>query len=152
MVKVDKKQKEYLEELSNTNTPLFPFDVIESKIVILGLYKEVLNKHPEEFPEEFRKRLEEKNVLMGDTLNFYILQEIQDFYRQAYLKFKDKLEFPESAGEVKNFRGKIVAHIKTKTSGDIAKSCLEFEKKYGFSKIYLEWLDFKNNLYEELKK
>ena len=82
---MDETQADYLKELAQTKTPLFPFDVIETKIWILRLYKEVLDKHPEDFPRAFRERLQEKHVPMGETLSFYIIQEIQDFYRQAHI-------------------------------------------------------------------
>jgi len=148
---MDKKQAEYLKELSKVNTPLFPFDVIESKINLLLMDRDILNKHPEDFPKEFRERLQENGVEMAENLSFYAVQEIQDFYRKAYLLFKDKISFPETAEIVRDFRGKIIAHIKTESSSEIAEECIKIEEKYGFDKIYAEWNDFKNKLYADIK-
>ena len=148
---MDEKQAEYLRKLSEINTPLFPFDVIESKIKILLMDRDILNKHPEDFPKEFREKLQKEGVEMGENLSFYTVQEIQDFYRQAYNLFKDKVLFPETAKIIQNFRGKVIAHIKTESSGEIAEECIRIEEEYGFDKIYAEWQGFKDNLYADIK-
>ena len=148
---MNKKQKEYLIEISKTNTPLFPFDVIESKIGLLLMDRQILNKHPEDFPKEFRERLQKQDVEMAENLSFYIVQEIQDFYRQAYVLFKNKLNFPKTAEVIREFRGKVIAHIKTKSSLEIAEKCMELEERHGFDNIYFEWQAFKDEIYKKIK-
>lgn len=147
---MDEKQAEYLNKLSKMSTPLFPFDVIESKIKLLQIDRDILNKHPEDFPKEFREELQENGVKMAENLSFYIIQEIQDFYRQAYILFRDKVNFPETAEVVKNFRGKVIAHIRTESSSEIANECILIENKYGFNKIYIEWQNFKEEIYKKI--
>jgi len=147
---MNEKQAEYLRKLSKTSTPFFPFDVIESKIMILLMERQILNNHPEDFPKDFREKLQKEGVEMGENLSFYAVQEIQDFYRQAYVLFKDKVNFPETAEIIKEFRGKVIAHIKTDSSSEIAEECIKIEEKYGFDKIYNEWQDFKNRLYADI--
>lgn len=149
---LDEKQAEYLRGLTKANTPNFPFDVIETKIVMLRRDMQILDKHPEDFIEELRKYLEERHIPLGDHLTFYVIQEIQDFYRLAREKFGDKITFPETFKDVQKFRGAVVAHIKVDSGSEIAEMCIELEKKGGFDKIYSDWQNFKTELYEKIKK
>jgi len=147
---MDKKQADYLRELTKTNTPLFPFDSITSKIWFLMRSIDVVSRHPEEFPE-ITERLKLNSVPIGSFLTFYVVQEIQDFYRQAHLLFGDKVSMPETAAIVREIRGEIVAHIKTETSSQIAEKCIALEQKYGFGRIYADWEKFKEELFERIK-
>lgn len=143
--------REELREATKKNTPLYPFDVIESKINLLVKDIDVLNNHAEDFNPDFIKRITELGAKVGDHLAFYIVQEIQDFYRQAYVRFEDTLTFPKSAEVVQELRHKVVAHIKQPTTAEIAELCITIQEKYGMETIYNEWIIFKQDIYEMIK-
>lgn len=149
---INEAQKRSLKELSKKKTPLYPFDIIETKINLLRMDIRILNNHPDEFPKEFIERLKELTTNVGDHLIFYIFQEIQDFYRQSFRRFGNTIPFPESAGALKNLRHKNIAHMNAEESSEIANLCIKLEEEYGSEKIYSDWLKFKEELYEALKE
>ena len=119
-----------------SSTPLFPFDFIDSKITLLLKSIKLINKHPEDIvPENRVSELKETNVEAGSFLTFYVIQEIVDFYRHVFLKFKDKIDFPESAKAIREFRGSTIAHINHDKASDIGEECIFMELTYGYENI-----------------
>jgi len=47
------------------------------------------------------------------------IQYLVNFSRQAYLKFKDTIKYPESTKELRKFRGGTIAHINHDKASDI---------------------------------
>lgn len=147
------KQKESLRELAiQKKTIFYPFDIIEAKINLLKIDVAVVNNHPEEFPSELKKQIDKYNVRVGDHLLFYIIQEIQDFYRQAFKRLENPPAFPESAEIIRELRDKNISHLKAKDISEIATLCLELEERHGYEKIYFDWVDFRNKLYKLIKE
>ena len=142
---MNEAQKKFLEERGK-DTPLFPFDVTETKINFLLMDVECIDKHPEDFPKEMIEELKRLETPFSEHLIFYVIQEIKDFYRLAHLKFKDKITLPETADFLKTLRDDFIAHIKVETSDDIKNRCLEAEERYGFDKIYSDWKIFNDRI------
>ena len=68
------------------------------------------------------------------------------------MKFKEEMTFTETEEIIRKFRSKVIAHIKNENSSEIAKECMELEKKHGFVKIYSEWENFKSYIYTKIKE
>ena len=143
--------KEYF--TNGGSTPLFPFDIIDSKIALLKKTMKLADDNPSKIvPKERIIELRRKKVKAGSFLTFYIIQEIVDFYRQAYLKFKDTIQYPESGKRLRKFRGKTIAHINHNKASDIGDECFRMELDYGYENLLIEYEDFKKIIYHKLKK
>lgn len=154
---MDDSQKDSLRKSVRQKTPYYPFDSIESKINFLQADISAINKHSEEFNPNLIRKIEELGAKIGDHLIFYLIQEIQDFYRQAYKKFGKNISFPESAEIIRPLRDRAVAHMNAEDTSEIAELCIKLEERYGIpgkpaSEFILEeWRNFKEQLYAKIK-
>jgi hypothetical protein len=105
-----------------------------------------------DFSKEFIDELKRLNANVGDHLLFYILQDIQDFYRQVFRRFKKAVPFPKDVKIVEDLRHQTTAHINAKNPAEIANLCIDLENIGGFREMYVQWVEFKNNLYRAIRK
>ena len=131
------------------STPLFPFDWIDSKITLLRKAMDFLDEHPEALLKKEKLELIKGKAKAGGFLSFYLIQEIQDFYRQAHRRFEGKIDFPETSEPVKEFRNSAVAHINVEKASDIAIECILLQEIYGYENILNDYKNFKNELYSK---
>lgn len=138
------------DEMLPKNTLLFPFDFIETSIEVLLIDIRVLNKNFRDFPKAMVDQIKGIGEV-GDHLVLYLILEIQDFYRQAYRRFGDKAGFPESADSVKELRDSIVGHLNCDSLQELLELCERIGSKYSSNKIYMDWREFKEQLYSKIK-
>ncbi|MFH1238194.1 MAG: hypothetical protein V1491_02035 [archaeon] len=147
-----KEQEETLKKLSKEKTPLFPLDIIESKINLLMMDIKVLNKNTADFSKEFIDEIKRLNTNVGSHLLFYVLQDIQDFYRQASVRFGEKIPFPKDVEIVRDLRDTATAHMKAKSPSEITDLCMKIEDVGGFERMHSQWVEYKNKLYREIRE
>lgn len=144
--------EDYLNQIKKKTTKYFPLDIISRKISILRMFRRVIDMHPEDLEESYLKTSSEiKNFEYGDPLNDYILLEISDFYRSAYLKFGKKIKLPLSSKDTKTFRDEIVGHLKKKDVEEIIERYIK-TNKVSFKKIFNDWVEFRDKIFERIKK
>lgn len=142
---------DYIRLNQQKTTKYFPFDIISRKISILRMFCEVIEKHPEDLERSYKKIVSEiENFECGDPLNDYILLEIKDFYRHAYLKFGDKIKFPSSSKYVEDFRNEIIGHLKKKNVREIGNHYIKINEEVGFKKIFNDWVDFRDKVFKKI--
>ena len=150
----------YMKNLSDAEkTPTskeFPFDLISKKISFLEMFCKLIDNHPEDLEETYRKTHEERNAKPSGTLIDYFLLTIAMFYECAKRKYNlsDK-DLPLTYKKVKRFRNKIMAHFdkRIKTNAKIIKEYIlvnEADGK-GFDRIWLDYISFRDKIFERLK-
>jgi hypothetical protein len=137
-------------------TKEFPFDLISKKISFLDMFCKLIDKHPEDLEETYKKVHEERNAKPSGTLIDYSLLNIAMFYEcvKRKFKFEDK-DMPETYRKVKRFRNKIMAHFdrKIKTNAKVVKEYIivnDADGK-GFDRIWLDYISFRDKIFERLK-
>jgi hypothetical protein len=152
--------KAYMRNLSDAEkTPTtneFPFDLISKKVSFLEMFCKVIDAHPEELEETYKKAHKERNFKPSGTLIDYFVLNIAMFYECAKRKFRlNKEDLPATYPKVKRFRNKVMAHF----DKDI-KSNAQLVKEYifvndadakGWDRIWLDYLAFRDKIFEKLK-
>jgi hypothetical protein len=146
--------EDYIKELGSLpKTDFAPFDAISTKIIMLRMYIDAINKNPNILDDSFKKSLLSKKVEPAILLYDYIILEIRNFYRAAHERFGDTIKYPPSAelsGIVKEFRDNVVGHMSLESPKGIV-SLYEKLNEYGFVNVYNEWITFRDFIFDKLK-
>ena len=150
---LSEKQKEYMNSLKKIGkSKEYPFDLISKKISFLKMFIEIINKHPEELEDSYKKIINANEIEPAMLLNEYVILEIRNFYHTAYKKFKDTINYPSSAektGIVKEIRDNAIAHFDCDNVIELIELFEKFNK-YGLMKVYEEWLEFQTKIFKKL--
>jgi hypothetical protein len=134
----------------------FPFDSISKKISFLEMFCKIIDNHPEELEDSYRKVHEERGMKPSGTLIDYFLLNIHMFYECAKRKFKlNDSEMPGTYKMVKRFRNKVMAHFdeKIKTNAELVKEYIRVNGKdaKGWDRIWLDYVSFRDKIFDRLK-
>lgn len=137
-------------------TKEFPFDSISKKISFLDMFCKIIDNHPEELEESYKKVHEERGMKPSGTLIDYFLLNIHMFYECAKIKFKlDDSEMPQTYKMVKRFRNKVMAHFdkKIKTNAQLVKEYIMVngEDAKGWDRIWIDYMGFRDEIFERIK-
>jgi hypothetical protein len=137
-------------------TKEFPFDLISKKISFLEMFCGIIDKHPEDLEATYRKTHEERNAKPSGTLVDYFLLNIAMFYECAKRRFNlQNSELPSTYKGVKRFRNKIMAHFdqEIKTNAQVVEEYIIVNEAYGkgFDKIWLDYISFRDKIFERIK-
>ena len=151
------KYMKNLEDAEKTPTSHeFPFDVISKKTSFLKMFCDIIDKHPEDLEETYKKTQEKRQFKPSATLIDYFVLNIYMFYECAKIRFEiDRKDMPSTYIKVKRFRNKVMAHFDKNI-----KSNEQLVKEYrrvndsdgkGFDRIWEEYIQFRDKIFERLK-
>jgi len=134
----------------------FPFDSISKKISFLEMFCKIIDNHPEELEESYRKTHEERGIKPSGSLVDYFLLNIHMFYECAKIKFKlEDSEMPKTYKMVKRFRNKIMAHFdkEMKTNAQIVKEYIlvNGDDFKGWDRIWVDYIEFRDKILERIE-
>lgn len=149
-------KKEYEEILKNledaVKTPTtseFPFDLISKRISFLIQAGDILDNHIEELEESLKKVLKETKIPPSSAILIdYVLLDINLFYELA--EEKDiPITLPSTRKDVERFRHNIMAHFQRGNNAEVVAE-YRIVGKIGFLKIYHEWIEFRDKVFNLL--
>lgn len=145
MEKEHEKYLDYAEKIPVTKE--FPFDLISKKISFLIQAGDILDNHLEEFEESLKKVLKESKILPSSAIICeYILLNINLFYEEAKRR-EINISFPETRASVERFRHNLLGHFQREDNKGIAQE-YKIINQDGFLKIYNEWIEFRDRVFE----
>ncbi|MCX6800852.1 MAG: hypothetical protein NTZ73_01560 [Candidatus Diapherotrites archaeon] len=143
----------YLEKLKAVEqTKEFPFDLISKKVYLLLMFHNTINAKPSGLEKSYKEVIDKAGIKdYAPMLLDYALLEIRDFYKKAWLKFKESITYPKTHEKVQVFRDNVVGHLKEDVDLlDLLKEYSKINAEGGFQEIYNEWTIFRSMLFEKI--
>lgn len=157
------KQK-YIDDLKKQEiTKLFPYDCMVARIFLMKMLCESLDKNPQIIlDEKYKKNVVSGKCVAAQPLWDFVIMYIGEFYNRLkkdkstrIKSTKSSLEMPLTAEAAIRFRHRVCAHIdkKIKNIKDIFKYYDEINSiEGGTDKIFRDFLEYKDKLFEILEK
>jgi len=116
------------------------------------MYHDAINTQPSGLEKSYKEVIENAGLKdYAPMLLDYALLEIRDFYKKAWSKFKDGIEYPQTHEKVRVFRDNIIGHLKEDINiSEILNEYTKINSAGGFSEIHTEWLSFRDAVFAKI--